>query len=269
MLYVHGWNDYFYQRHLADEMADAGLDFYAVDLRRYGRSLRDGQLAGYIADMTDYFVELDRAVETVRSDGHDDIVLMGHSTGGLVSALYAAERPGQFSALVLNAPWLEIQANTLLRPATQTVLTAARAVAPTTPLPQVDNGFYRRTISSALEGEWDYNRNLKGDKAFLIRVGWLAAVLDGHSRVAAGLRIDCPVLVAIAERSDFRRNWDEALRTADIVLDVDRIAERAPKLGNLVVIARFPDAVHDVTLSRRDVREAVFREYRRFLAAYV
>lgn len=268
ILYVHGWNDYFFQRHLADEMAALGYDFYALDLRRYGRSLREGQLAGYVANLNDYFVELDEAVTVVREDGHDDIVLMGHSTGGLVSALFVHERPGTFSALVLNAPWLEIQANSTLRPATQTVLSAARAVAPTTALPQVDAGFYRRSISATEEGEWDYNLNLKGDKAFLIRVGWMAAILDGHSRVAAGLTIDCPVLVGMAARSDFRRTWDEALRTSDIVLDVDRIAARAPKLGGLVVIVRFADAMHDLVLSRADVRESVFREYGRFLKAY-
>lgn len=114
VLYVHGWNDYFFQTHLADEMAALGYDFYAVDLRRYGRSLRKGQLAGYITDLRDYFVELDAAVQIVRDEGHDDIVLMGHSTGGLTASLYANERPGVCSALVLNAPWLEAYGNTLL-----------------------------------------------------------------------------------------------------------------------------------------------------------
>ena len=32
VLYVHGWNDYFFQTHLADEFAARGIDFYAVDL---------------------------------------------------------------------------------------------------------------------------------------------------------------------------------------------------------------------------------------------
>ena len=268
VLYVHGWNDYFFQTHLADEMAAQGYDFYAVDLRRYGRSLRDRQLAGYIVHLTDYFQELDQALALLVDEGHDDIVLMGHSTGGLVASLWADARPGVFSALVLNAPWLELQANSLLRPATQPVFSAARAVVATTAFPQLDSGFYRRSISKAEEGEWEYNTNLKGDPAFLIRVGWMAAILEGHARVALGLSIDCPVLVAVSTRSDFRRTWDEALRLADIVLDVDRIAARAPKLGPLVVIARIQDAVHDLVLSREDVRSTVFAEFARFLGAY-
>ena len=231
ILYVHGWSDYFFQRHLADELTGLGYDFYAVDLRRYGRSLRPKQLAGYVASLSDYFVELDEALRIVQGEGHDDIVLMAHSTGGLIASLYASERPDAFSGLVLNSPWLELQGNAILRPATQPMMSAARAVAPTTPLPLQDNGFYRRSICKAEGGEWDYNLNLKGDPAFLIRVGWLAAILEGHSKVAAGLLIDCPILLAISERSDFRRVWDDCLTLADIVLDVGELPPEARSWG--------------------------------------
>ena len=131
-----------------------------------------------------------------------------------------------------------------------------------------DNGIYHRAIDIDQDGEWVYNHNLKGDPAFLVRLGWLAAVLQGHARVAAGLDIDCPILVAISEVSDFRRRWDEALLGADTVLDVDRIAERTTALGNLVVLARIEGGLHDLVLSRPDVRAAVFDQYARFLRAY-
>ena len=268
LLYVHGWNDYFFQAHLADEMARLGYDFYALELRRYGRSLRPKQLAGYIAKLDDYFVELDLAVDLIRGEGHDDLVLMAHSTGGLISVLYANERPGTFTGMILNSPWLELQANPMLRSATQPMFSAAGAVAPTTAVPMGDNGIYHRAIDIDQDGEWVYNHNLKGDPAFLVRLGWLAAVLQGHARVAAGLDIDCPILVAISEVSDFRRRWDEALLGADTVLDVDRIAERTTALGNLVVLARIEGGLHDLVLSRPDVRAAVFDQYARFLRAY-
>ena len=31
VFYLHGWNDYFFQTHLADYLTDLGYDFYAVD----------------------------------------------------------------------------------------------------------------------------------------------------------------------------------------------------------------------------------------------
>lgn len=39
VLYVHGFVDYFFQTHVADFFAARGWDFYALDLRKYGRSL--------------------------------------------------------------------------------------------------------------------------------------------------------------------------------------------------------------------------------------
>lgn len=268
VFYVHGWSDYFFQSHLGDEMDALGYDFYAIDLRRYGRSLRPKQLAGYVSKLDDYFVELDAAIEAIRVDGHDEIVLMAHSTGGLIGALYANERPETFAAVILNSPWLELQANPMLRPTAQPMFTAAGAVAPTTVVPMADNGFYRRSISAAEDGEWDYNHNLKGDPAFHVRIGWLSAILQGHGRVAAGLHIDCPVLVATSVRTNFHRSWEDEMLSADTVLDVDRIAERASRLGNLVVLARIEDGLHDLVLSRPEVRASVFDQYRRFLDAY-
>ncbi|NHB84178.1 alpha/beta hydrolase [Tessaracoccus sp. HDW20] len=268
VLYLHGWSDYFFQAHLGDEMDGLGYDFYAVDLRRYGRSLRSRQLAGYVAKLDDYFVELDAALEVLRDEGHDDIVLMGHSTGGLLACLYANERPGAFSALILNSPWLELQANPMLRSTTQPMFSAVGAVAPTTALPRADGTIYHRSISADADGEWVFNHNLKGDPAFLVRVGWLSAILQGHARVASGLDIDCPILLAVSKRTDFRRSWDESLLKADTVLDVERIAERVTRLGDLVVLTRIHDGLHDLVLSAPEVRTRVFLEYGRFLSVY-
>jgi alpha-beta hydrolase superfamily lysophospholipase len=67
LLYVHGWNDYFFQTHLADAFAALGYDFYALDLRRYGRSLRRGHLPGFVADLDEYDLELDAAADLIAS----------------------------------------------------------------------------------------------------------------------------------------------------------------------------------------------------------
>ena len=48
MLYVHGHNDYFFQRHVADFYAGLGIGFYALDLRKCGRSLLPHQTASIV-----------------------------------------------------------------------------------------------------------------------------------------------------------------------------------------------------------------------------
>lgn len=256
VVYVHGWSDYFFQTHLSDFWGDQGWDFHAIDLRRYGRSWREGQFMGFTTDLGDYTAELDAAYDLVAAD-HDEVLLMGHSTGGLVAALWADATDRPLAGLVLNSPWLDLQGSALMR----TLGALIRGVGgqrPTTALPLTDNGFYARSLLTRHGGEWDYDESWKSAPEMLVRTGWLKAVLEGHATVAAGLAISCPILVMASARSDFSRKWSDDLKSADIVLDVDQIAARAVKLGPLVTMARIEGGVHDLVLSAEPVRTRVF-----------
>jgi pimeloyl-ACP methyl ester carboxylesterase len=90
---------------------------------------------------------------------HGSLVVLRHSTGGLVASLWAARNSDRVDALVLNSPWLDLPGSGWrvgLRPATQAVT-----------LPP-------------------------------IRMGWLRAVRRGQARVSAGLRLPMPVLVLLS-----------------------------------------------------------------------
>jgi alpha-beta hydrolase superfamily lysophospholipase len=269
VLYVHGWNDYFFQTHLADHLTDLGFDFYAVDLRRYGRSLRRGHFNGFITDLDDYALELDAAADVIAED-HDELLLMGHSTGGLITALWASSNHDRISGLVLNSPWLDLQGSAIVRTLGTPVIDALGSRSPTSVLrlpPDVSH--YSRTVHASLEGEWEYDMALKLTPGPPIRAGWLRAILLGHQRVAAGLTIGVPVLVLASTATDFSRKWHEGLRTVDVVVDVEQIAARAVKLGPHVTIVRIAEGMHDLVLSPAHVRKVVLDEIGRFTEGYV
>ncbi len=268
VLYVHGWNDYFFQTHLADQLSDIGFDFYAIDLRRYGRSLRRGHLRGFITDLDDYGAELGLAADVIDED-HDQLVLMGHSTGGLIASLWAAKNPGRIDGLILNSPWLDMQGLPMVRALGTPVIQALGTSLPTTVLRLPESGFYARMVHSSLGGEWEYDPDLKLIPSAPVRVGWLRAILQGHQRVAAGLHIEVPILVLASSRTEFARRWHEGLRTVDTVLDVEQIAKRAPGLGRCVTIVRIDEAMHDVILSAPDVRKVAFDEMSRWIDGYI
>lgn len=109
VLYVHGYVDYFFQTHLADHFVERGYSFYALDLRKYGRSLRPHHSPNFVRDLAAYDEELDAAVRVIREeDGHRQLLVNGHSTGGLVTALWAGRRAGRgvVDGLFLNSPFL-------------------------------------------------------------------------------------------------------------------------------------------------------------------
>lgn len=268
VLYLHGWNDYFFQTHLGDAWAEAGFDFYAVDLRRYGRSMRAGQLAGFITDLDDYDAELSAAADVIAVD-HDDLTLMGHSTGGLILSLWAAGHPQRVRGLVLNSPWLDLQGSAMVRAIGTPVIKRLGNGLPTSVLRLPDAGFYARALHASSGGEWHYDLDLKLTPSPPIRAGWLRAVLHGHQRVAAGLGLPMPVLVLAAALTDFSRRWHEDLRYADTVLDVEQIAKRAVRLGRHVTMVRFDRGMHDLVLSAEPVRSQVLEEIQRWTRAYL
>ena len=51
VIYVHGFSDYFFQTELADFFTERGFAFYALDLRKCGRSRRDGQTGHFVSDL--------------------------------------------------------------------------------------------------------------------------------------------------------------------------------------------------------------------------
>src|SRR6478736_6412714 len=87
VLYVHGYADYFFQRHMAERFAAEGYAFYALDLRKYGRSMLPQQYPCFCKDIAEYHDDITRALEEIGAD----VLLAGHSTGGLICSLYAYE----------------------------------------------------------------------------------------------------------------------------------------------------------------------------------
>ena len=70
VLYVHGFIDYFFQRHMAERFAAEGFAFYALDLRKHGRSLLPHQHPCFCKDINEYFADIDRALAEI--DGQRD-----------------------------------------------------------------------------------------------------------------------------------------------------------------------------------------------------
>jgi len=273
VLYVHGWTDYFFQTHLADYWERLGAQFFALDLRKYGRSIRDWQTPGFVTRLRTYDEDIEAALAVI---GHGPdarttrrLVLMGHSTGGLVLSLWATERPGRADGLVLNSPWLEFQTRHMGRRMLEPGVRVQAALAPLSHLVNVDQGFYVRAVSSRYDGEWDIDPAWRPDQGWRTTPAWLSAIFRGHDRVARGLGLEIPVLVLLSTRFTPPVRWSEDMRRTDTVIDVVGVARRSADLGNRVTIERIEGAVHDVTLSAPEVRDVVWRETTRWLDAFV
>ncbi len=270
VLHLHGFADYFFQTPAADHWVAAGYDFYALDLRKYGRSLRPHQTPNFVADLAEHFEELDAAWDRITGrDGHDRVLLSGHSTGGLIGSLWAHHRSPGLAGLVLNAPWLELRGSLLLRTVGTTVIDRVGGWRPLREIPRSVTGLYARSLHRDHSGEWDFDLAWKPLESWPVYAGWLRAVRRGHAEVHRGIDVGAPVLVVTSATSSSPKVWGEDVLANDIVLDVDQIRQWAPRLGDCVTVVRVPGALHDVTLSREPARTRVFEEIGRWHDAYV
>lgn len=267
VLYVHGWSDYFFHKRLARFWTGRGARFFALDLRKYGRSIREWQSPGYVRDLAAYDEDIAAALDVMgtRAQGRA-LVLLGHSTGGLTLSLWASRHPGQVSAVILNAPWLEFQLAPIRAAITPVIELGAR-LRPYDAAPQIDLGFYARAQAEVADpaDPLEPNPLWRPEHAMSVYAGWFRAVLDGHATVSRGLQIDAPVCVLLSKRSTPPTRWSDALTESDSVLVVEDIARAALKLGNSVTVERIEGALHDVFLSRRAARDDAYARMARWV----
>lgn len=269
VLHVHGFCDYFFHTEFAQWWVDRGYDFYALDLRKYGRSLREHHTPGYVDEMQDYFEELDEAwTRITERDGHDHVVLSAHSTGGLTVALWAHERQPALAGMVLNAPWVDMHGPFWLRIGTR-VIRQLGSYQPRREIPRSVAGLYGRSLHRDFEGEWDYDLVWKPLDSWPIYAGWLRAVRRGHARVHAGLDVGCPVLVLTSGATARPTEMTEDVHTHDIVLEVRQMRRWATSLASHVTVISIPGARHDVILSRPEPRALAYHQLARWLDAWV
>ena len=245
VLYVHGFIDYFFQRHMAERFAAEGYAFHALDLRKHGRSLLAHQHPCFCKDLSECHADITRALEEIGAP----VLLAGHSTGGLACALYAAagERREQVRALWLNSPFFDWKVTPVKRAQLGVAALAGRAF-PFLNDPRAVRPEYVRSIHREFGGEWDFDLKLKPLLGFPAYFGWIGAILAAQSKVRAGLDVRCPVLTMHSDE-------------ADIVLDWRHIARWGRTLGSAATVLAFPGGLHDLVLSRQEIRDAVFREF--------
>lgn len=238
VLYVHGFSEYFYQRHMAERFAAEGYAFYALDLRKYGRSLRPHQHANFCKSVSEYYADISAALEVIGGP----VLLAGHSLGGLVCSLYAHEGPrrDQVQALWLNSPFFDWNVPEWRKVQLYLAVAAGR-YCPFLNDPKAFSPDYTRVLRS----EWEFDSALKPDYGFPLYYGWLAAITDAFAKVHRGFAIECPVL---AMHSD----------EADVVLNWRHIARWSRGLGRNVTVLSFPGGWHDLICSPGRIREEVF-----------
>ncbi|ETI59197.1 alpha/beta hydrolase [Marinomonas profundimaris] len=268
ILYVHGYTDYFFQTGLAEHFVHLGYRFYAVDLQGYGRSLRPSTPPNWCDSIEQYGQDLDIALATMKQDGVNDVILLAHSTGGLVVSTYLAqpyappERESHYqqafpdiSGLILNSPFLALP----FSPAALNYLSwPVRAIVTALPFVNIrakEITIYSKTLHTKFGGEWDYRLDWKPAEGFTLSLHWLREIIHAQ-RNLANQKIGLPTLLCHSEISTIGKLSVEETQQGDGVLNVDSMQIAANKTFTNLSSVEIPKGFHDLYLSHQPARSA-------------
>ncbi|MDX2355609.1 alpha/beta hydrolase [Dietzia sp. PP-33] len=266
LLVVHGLSDYFFHTHLADFLAGRGIATYGVDLRKCGRSRRDGLTPHFVTDLERYDDELDQSLAVIEGDHPGlPVIVAAHSTGGLVVPLWLDRRRdrgalGPVVGLVLNSPWFQLDVPDRVRPLLDPVIRTLGSARPYYQLPLKTSARYVVSTHIDHDGDFHFDTTLKPPGGVGVRAGWLAAVRRAQKRLQSGVHLPLPVLMlrSTASWMGARGRDGEPDVDTDLILDVRSMERYADRVSDRVTDVPVAGARHDVFLSRADVLEVVF-----------
>ena len=262
VLYIHGFIDYFFQTEMAEQFNQHGFDFYALDLRKYGRSILPHQKYYNIRDIAEYDAEITQALDIIGAEGHDSVLLCGHSTGGLTTTLYVAHHPNHplIKALWVNSPFYDFNMNPIKRAVGVPSLSRLAQKFPNLQFPSELNKWYAASLHKDLKGEWDFNLDWKKSSYPKVRISFIRAIYEAQKEIHQGVRVDVPVLVMHSHQTKNPRKWGKDAQSSDVILDVKDIQKYAKKIQGDVTIREIPNGLHDLVLSEKTVRDSVYQQ---------
>jgi alpha-beta hydrolase superfamily lysophospholipase len=262
ILYVHGFNDYFFNDWLAGQFINEGYHFYALDLRKCGRSWLPHQKFNNLRHISEYMEDIDAALSQMADEGIENVLLYGHSMGGLLTAYYASKNPHHkmLRAVVLNSPFFEMNEDWFTRNILLHLTSFLAKWFPNVLVPGGFSKFYGPSLHQSAYGEWDYNLDWKPHIMPKVNMGWTRAIFRCQQEAQQGLEIKQPVLVLYPEKSVYGRKWKKEFSEADAVLKVESIRKFSRKIQGDCTLMQLENAMHDVMLSKKPVRERAFKQ---------
>jgi alpha-beta hydrolase superfamily lysophospholipase len=270
VLSLHGFSDYFFHDHVSAAFADAGYAFYALELRRYGRSLRPGNVPAQIQKITSYQAEIDWALKVIQSETSGPLFSLSHSTGGLAMAHYFASgsQGSAFHAAVMNSPFFQFPARDFEIAALRMALPLVRHIPGPSPMPL--GATYTASLHKAHAGEWSFDLARKPIEGMPVTWAWLGAIADAQKQVQNGLGLKLPILVMHSSQSYPPLGpLVEAAHVSDAVLNVKHIQQIAPRLGSSVHLQAISQGRHDLFLSRQPARQEALSAALNFFRQYL
>ena len=262
VLYIHGFNDYFFQEEMATRFEEKNIKFYALDLRKYGRSYLPHQKLNNVRDLKEYDAEITEALKIIEVEGADKVLLAGHSTGGLIVTYFAARNPDLkiIKAVFTNSPFYEFN---ISKPELILGIPLISSLAKYFPDFKISAGLsdvYGKSLHKTQEGKYNYNLNWKPVHIPHVNLSFISAIHNAQLYIQTPCKLAAPLLLMHAEASSKPKKINELAFKTDIVLNVAQMKKYGNNIQGAVTLIAIPNGIHDLVLSAPPVKENVYEK---------
>ena len=270
VLYIHGFIDYYFQTEMAEQFNQHGFDFYALDLRKYGRSHLPHQRFYNVHELSEYDAEISQSLKIIAEEGHNSVLLCGHSTGGLICTRYIAHHLNHalIKALWLNSPFFDFNLSNVEKKLALPMLSKLGEKFPNITIPNRINKWYVPSIHKIFYGEWNFNLEWKPIAIPKVPLGFIHAIYQAQQEIHKGVYINIPTLIMHSDKTTNPKHWHVRAQSSDIVLNIKDIKHTGHQLKGPITLCEIHNGVHDLVLSSQQTRKIVYNKLFKWLDAH-
>ena len=258
IIWLPGRKDYFYHYHISQYLND--YDIYSPFYRNC-HELKD-DISDYIYDINQISDEIDVLYSHFNLNSYNEVILYGHSTGGLIAILYQQNTANKITKIVLNGPWLYYK----FTPYEYYVFNyLLYYIIPYIPEYDLTNNksFKNNKYVLMLSKKFSINELYKKNYLTPIISSWFRNIIKYHNDISCNkIKIKYETLILL---SDHTAKFKGA-EIGDEILDIKNHIDQIHKLGNNIKLHLIKDASHDVFVSFLDSAvEESFTKLKEFL----
>ena len=189
-------------------------------------------------------------------------MLAGHSTGGLITTLYAAHYPDHrlVKALWANSPFYDFFKSIIEKKVGIPLLSEFGKRFPNAKFPSGLNPWYVPSLHKKFHGEWEFNLEWKPESMPFVQLCFVHAIHEAQKEIHKGITLNIPTLIMHSHQSKYPKKWGIDAQQSDVILDVKDMIHNAKKMKGDVQTLAIHNGLHDLVLSAPPVRENVYQQ---------
>ena len=122
------------------------------------------------------------------------------------------------------------------------------------------NKFYVTSLHQFYHGEWLFNLEWKQPKMPLVRLSFIRAIYLAQQTLHQGITLNIPTLIMHSHQTRYPLRFNKDAQTSDVILDIEDMKKWGKTIKGDVQFYEAHNALHDVVLSKRPVRQAVYQK---------